>query len=237
MSEDITVQKLVAKLQTIKDGGFVKTHRPNDTGVGKTLEDLLEIPENNLQIPDVGTVELKSKRVDSNSMLTIATKAPQPKGANKALFDKAKYPDRYGNFVLHSTVYGSKPNPQSLQILVLKERLTADNKYKVDVYWPLTVLDDVLTSKSGKIVLVFAQTKGKPKTTEESFNYTEAYLLEGLSIKKLEQAVKTDKLKIDFRMGTYRSGKNKGKPHDHGTAFRINKRDFLELYDRYTKLI
>ena len=33
---------------------WVQTHRSGPTGVGKTLEDLLEIPENNLDEPDFG---------------------------------------------------------------------------------------------------------------------------------------------------------------------------------------
>ena len=35
---------------------------------------------------------------------------------------------------------------------------------------------------------------------------------------------------IDIRLGTYRTGKNTGKLHDHGTAFRIKKQDIYHLY-------
>jgi len=47
---------LITKLQAIKALGFVKTHRAHDTGIGKTLEDLLEIKENNLRLPDIGEI-------------------------------------------------------------------------------------------------------------------------------------------------------------------------------------
>ena len=58
-------------------------------------------------------------------------------------------------------------------------------------------------------------------------------------IKSIQDKIqsKKDKLKIDIRIGVYRTGKNKGKYHDHGTGFRINSRDFLEIFDRYKKLI
>ena len=56
----MNLNALVKKLHTIKDRGFVKTHRAYDTGIGKTMEDLLEIKENNLQLPDVGKIELKA---------------------------------------------------------------------------------------------------------------------------------------------------------------------------------
>ena len=102
----ITLRKLKEQLEKIKAMGFVKTHRAHDTGIGKTLEDLLGIKENNLRLPDVGDVELKAKRIDSGSMLTVATKSPEPKGINKVLFEKYKYLDKEGKYNLHSTVYG-----------------------------------------------------------------------------------------------------------------------------------
>ena len=232
-----TLKKLKEQLKEIEKMGFVKTHRGHDTGIGKTLEDLLGIKENNLKLPDVGKVELKAKRVDSSSMLTIATKSPEPKGVNKVLFDKYKYLDKVGEYSLHSTVCGSRKNPQSFRVVFVEERLVLKNKSKIEAYWPVSIFDDVLKVKSDKILLVFAETKGERKTKNEKFHFTEAYLLSKLNINKFKTAIESDKLKIDIRVGAYRSGKNKGKYHDHGTGFRINKRDFLHLFDNFTKVI
>ena len=44
----ITLRKLKEQLKKIKAMGFVKTHRTHDTGIGKTLKDLLHIKENNI---------------------------------------------------------------------------------------------------------------------------------------------------------------------------------------------
>lgn len=233
----ITLRKLKERLEKIKAMGFVKTHRAHDTGVGKTLEDLLGIKENNLCLPDVGEVELKAKRIDSGSMLTIATKSPEPKGVNKVLFEKYKYLDKEGKYNLHSTVYGSRKNRQSLNIVFWQDRLVLKNKANILVYWPVSIFNDVLKVKSDKILLVFAETKGERKTKNEKFHFVEAYLLSDLNINKFELAVKKNKLKIDIRIGVYRSGKNKGKYHDHGTGFRINKRDFLHLFDNFAQII
>lgn len=231
------IQELVKKLLSIKKMGFVKTHRANDTGIGKTLEDLLEIKENNLRLPDIGEVELKAKRIDSQSMLTLATKSPEPRGVNKILFEKYKYKDPEGYFNLHSTVSGSKLNPQGFKITLDKHKLILINKEGINCYWPISIFQDVLASKSNKILLVFAKTKGEPKTINESFHFTESYLLSDLNINKFKKAIATDKLKIDIRIGVYRSGKFKGKYHDHGTGFRIAKKDFLELFNHYKQLI
>jgi len=233
----ITLKKLKEQLEKIKALGFVKTHRAHDTGIGKTLEDLLGIKENNLQLPDVGDVELKAKRIDSVSMLTVATKSPEPNGINKILFEKYKYLDKEGNYNLHSTVCGSRENLQSFKIVFESKKLVLRNKFKIGAYWPISIFDDVLKAKSDKILLVFAETKGERKTKNEKFYFTEAYLLSNLNIKKFKSAVENDKLKIDIRIGVYRSGENKGKYHDHGTGFRINKRDFLHLFDNFTQII
>lgn len=232
----LTLEEVIQKLLAIKKVGFVKTHRPNNTGIGKTLEDLLDIQENNLRLPDIGDVELKAKRIDSGSMLTLATKSPEPKGVNRVLFESYKYKDSEGFYNLHSTVYGLRFNPQGFKIVLKDNKLVLENKNRIEAYWPISIFQDVLVSKSNKILLVFAETKGEPKTANEHFHFTEAYLLSGLNVNKFEKAIKSDKLKIDIRIGVYRTGKYKGKYHDHGTGFRINKRDFLELFDQYKQL-
>ena len=53
---NIPKEELLEKLKVIKDNGWVHTNRSkNDGAVGNTLEDLLEIPENNLAIA-TGTI-------------------------------------------------------------------------------------------------------------------------------------------------------------------------------------
>ncbi|OGZ07890.1 MAG: glycosyl hydrolase [Candidatus Lloydbacteria bacterium RIFCSPHIGHO2_02_FULL_50_13] len=233
----MNLKALVKKLLVIRAKGFIKTHRAHDTGIGKTMEDLLGIRENNLRLPDAGEIELKAKRIDSGSMLTVATKSPLPKGVNKILFEKYKYQDKEGKYSLHSTVCSSRKNRQGLRVAFTGEKLILKNPYNVKAYWPISIFDEVLKSKSNKILLIFAETRGERKTRAERFHYTEAYLLFGLNIKKFKNAIEKDSLKVDIRIGVYRSGKLKGRYHDHGTGFRIGKKDFLKIFDGYKKLM
>lgn len=230
-------EELVAKLIKIRDSGFVKSNRTSDTGIGKTLEDLLGIKENNIALPDVGEIEIKSQRIESDSMLTIATKAPKPRGVNKKLYDAYKYIGKDGVYCLHTTSYGSRPNNLSFQVIFENDTIILDNAKKIQAYWPLTIFDDVLKSKSGKILLAFAETSGERATKSEQFHFIEAYLLSGMDFNKFKSAITTDKLKVDTRIGTFKSGKLQGKYHDHGTGFRINKKDFLSLFTSYRRLI
>ncbi len=50
------------KIMQIKEMGYVPSHRKGPTGIGKTLEDLLDITENNIAGPDFQIYELKSCR-------------------------------------------------------------------------------------------------------------------------------------------------------------------------------
>ena len=60
------------RLLEIKNMGWVANRRPgNAGGVGNTLEDLLDVAENNLQLPDFGEWELKSQRATTSSLLTL----------------------------------------------------------------------------------------------------------------------------------------------------------------------
>lgn len=70
------------KLAEIKLMGWVKNKRPgNAGGVGNTLEDLLNVAENNLQLPDFGDWELKSQRAKTGSLLTLFHSEPLPRKA------------------------------------------------------------------------------------------------------------------------------------------------------------
>ena len=102
-----TLDDFISEYSKIKDKGWIRTHRAGPTGVGKTLEDLLGIQENNIDGPDFGEYELKSCRLNSNSMLTIFTKTPQPKGAINVLRETFGYASgAYNNDdkVLHTTL-------------------------------------------------------------------------------------------------------------------------------------
>ncbi len=80
--------ELVDDLKKIENQGFIKTHRGGNTGIGKTLEDLLGIEENNIAGPNGHQTELKSARKGSSNMFTLFTKSPMPEKVNTKLLQK-----------------------------------------------------------------------------------------------------------------------------------------------------
>ena len=102
---EMTIGELKVKLDDIKKLKFCPTHRLGDNGIGKTLEDLLEIKENNIPLCDIGKVaELKAYRKGATSMLTLFTLEPSPKGGDR---------DR---FLLDNFGYSKRDNKRSKEL-------------------------------------------------------------------------------------------------------------------------
>ena len=75
-----TKLELIAKLKEISAMGFVpNARRGNAGGIGNTLEDLLNIKENNLPIPNAAEWELKTQRINTSSLITLFHTEPSPR--------------------------------------------------------------------------------------------------------------------------------------------------------------
>jgi MvaI/BcnI restriction endonuclease family len=75
-----TKAELINKLQAIADQGWIPTARHgNHGGIGNTLEDLLEIKENNLPIPNAAEWELKTQRINTTALTTLLHSEPSPR--------------------------------------------------------------------------------------------------------------------------------------------------------------
>lgn len=79
MSQIYTKTQLIKRLQSIRSMGWIPNGRHGNVGgVGNTLEDLLEIEENNLPIPNSAEWELKCQRLGTTSLTTLFHMEPSP---------------------------------------------------------------------------------------------------------------------------------------------------------------
>ena len=69
----MTLADFVQRFNELKRRGWVRSLRSGPTGIGKTLEELLGIEENNIAVPDLGSIEPKAHRIHPNSMITLFT--------------------------------------------------------------------------------------------------------------------------------------------------------------------
>lgn len=236
----ITIEEFIEKFKQIKAMGWIKTHRAGTTGIGKTLEDLLGIKENNIQGPDFGKYELKSMRKHANSMLTLITKSPDvPEKANTQLRLKFGYSSgAYDNDekVLHSTLSAQRFTAISNTGHRLKVQCSDDKiniiseNNEIEATWLVDNLKDVMNKKlSDQFVFVRAESRGSGK--DEEFLFDEAYLLDGFNSDAIIKLINEGQIFVDLRIGQYHHGKNKGKTHDHGTGFRIFEKSHYLIFN------
>ena len=247
--------EFVEEITKIKNMGFVESRRSGDTGIGKTLEDLLGISENNIAGPDFDIYELKSGRKDSASMLTLFTKAPMPKGANNSLLETFGYEQRnkknrnqlhVTDYIdaqvhehvistrekeLHVTVDSKSVNSVGLKLEIKDNRVYISNAKNVIAYYDENTLKDAFEKKYKKLILVLASSK--KEGGKEWFWFNEAYLLEGFSFERFAGLVKAGVIKLDLRIGHYPDGR----PHDHGTGFRVLPKDRPKCFDKIVRII
>lgn len=234
-------QELVNLFKEIKERGWIETKRHGDQCLGNAFEDLIGKKEDNKSEADFYGIELKSHRTITKSMMSLFSKSPSyPKGVNTFLRNTyGVVEDSYGMKILNTTVSGLKENTHRgghsfkvvvnrqeeriyLQIKDLKTNKIEDN----EIYWSFNVLKTALEKKLKKIAILYGDEKDE--NGKHYVRYTKMILLEGLTLDTLLNCIENGELLIDIRIGVHVSGKNAGKTHDHGTAFRIHLETLLK---------
>jgi hypothetical protein len=233
-----TLEEFIQSFEQIRKLGWIKTHRSGPTGIGKTLEDLLGIPENNYDEPDFGNYELKSCRINSNSMLTLFTKTPMPKGAASHLREEFGYSsDAYDNDekVLHSTLSANRYVPiantgRSLIIVCSEEKISIVSEDNVEhAYWTRDELKKAFDKKY-KNTFIYAMANSRGSGSNEEFHFIEAYEMSGFDYYSFVDLLEQGRIYVDLRIGQYHGGVKHGQTHDHGTGFRIKEADQPALF-------
>lgn len=109
-----------------------------DTGIGRTVESVLGIPMNDLKTPDYRGIELKSKRIKSNTIGALFTNPPDW-NLSKCKSGR-EIADRYGyrrsgfeRNTLQVTVSALRPNAQGLGLVVnWKDEWLEMNHFSLD---------------------------------------------------------------------------------------------------------
>jgi len=243
----IDQKKIEREFRRIKNLGYIKSHRINNTGIGKTFEDYLGVDENNLKDPDFAGFEVKSQRQISKSYITLFTKSPSyPKGANAILKETFGKPDKKFTSikVLHTSIFGDRFNTYSdkygfkLNVNYQKERIDFIakllNKNQIidkNIYWSFDDLKRSINKKLKALFVVLAETK--IENGFEYFHYTEANVYLNIKFSKFLKAIESRSIMFDIRIGAYKTqGRpNFGKPHDHGSGFRIKRDNLQEIFE------
>ena len=233
---------IIDKFKKVKALGFISSHRESDTGIGKTFEDKVSVVENNHAEPDLAAFEIKTHREESNSYVTLFTKAPSfPKGANAYLNKNYGEPytepeKKVGLNKLHTSIYANDYNTfaDKLSFKLINDR--GQRIIRIGVYdlehnliddsvgYNYDVLEKTLKKKLHNLFYVSAETKNEGGTEYFYFNKAEIYTEP--SFDKFLDLLDEGKIRFDIRIGSYSNGKS----HDHGSGFRMVEHNIKELY-------
>ena len=246
-----SVREFIDRYLAVRELGWVRSHRSNNTGIGKTLEDLLMIEENNLDGADIGDVEIKSQRALASSKVTLFTKKPTgPEGANNILRDhygvqNPKHPElmqmhasmfNYWNQTYKKWGMRLQPNDDEERIYLEIKDLQTDKVEQFTCWYDYEVIRNIISKKMNILAFVSADSR-TGKDGKEEFRFTECKLFYGGTFERFLALLKNGKIQYDIRIGSYKThGKNYGKVHDHGSGFRIARGTLPDLFHGYEEI-
>lgn len=238
--------QIIERFLQVKALGFVRSNRCNNTGIGKTFEDYIGVIENNSDEPDLYGYEIKSHREEASSFITLFTKCPNfPRGANAYLKDRfgSPYADNPTLKKLHTSMFASKYNTlnDTYCFKLINDKLHGLIRIGVhNDHWELIdncvgytyeCLSNILNKKLKNLFYVSAERRFV--NGAEYFYFNRAEIYSNPTIDKFLSLLDDGLIMFDIRIGCYQSGTKYGKPHDHGSGFRIMESNLKLLYDEH----
>ena len=224
MAHNYDLTEFKEKFEKVKAIGFVKALRKGPTGVGHTLEQLLGMTENNIALPDLGEVELKGKRINSGSMITLFTfnrKAwkMKPLDAVKAYGSLDKNA-RLGLYYTLSPI----PNGAGLFLHVEPEAISVRHiAGQVVAEWQIEDLTRRFKQKIPAFVLASAISEERDGV--EWFRYTRAQIVYGTTPNILQEQIAAGNIVVDLRLHDQGT-----RARNHGTAFRVKEKNLSQIF-------
>lgn len=227
----LTLESFQKKFAQVRKKGWIASKRKGHTGVGQTLEYYLGMKENNIALPDLGTVELKAHRSGSSSMITLFTFNKEAWKINPLKAIK-KYGTRDSNGRL-GMYFTMSRTPNSVGLFLHIDRSTISVRHvsgEIVAEWQLEVLADRFVKKIPGLVLVsaFCEMRGNV----EWFKYERAQLLTGISPDIIRNQITAGNILVDLRLH------DKGtSARNHGTGFRATEDKLTSLFKNVSELM
>jgi hypothetical protein len=257
-----TKQELTAKLKEISAMGFVpNARRGNAGGIGNTLEDLLDIKENNLPIPNAVEWELKAQRLNSTSLTTLFHIEPSPRAIRfvpQILLPKygwthqeagKKYPQ--GEMSFRQTIHGQSRSDRGFMVIIEHKEhkiLISFNADSVDIRhkkWLESVKKHVgLAELNPQPYWGFDDLKHKAGTKLLNAFYVqaEAKKVRGKEYYHYTKVMMLQKFNFEGFLKALEEGKilvdfDARTGHNHGTKFRMRQNALPMLYEKQTIIL
>jgi hypothetical protein len=197
--KQLSLETFKTRFAKVKEKDWVKSKRKGPTGIGYTLEHLLGIQENNIALPDLGTVELKAHRTGSSSLITLFTFNRKAWKMNPlAAIKKYGTRDDNGRLGMYFTM-ARTPNSVGLFLFVDKTTISVRHvSGEIVAEWQLEQLAEQFMQKMPGLVLVSAFSEMRGDT--EWFKYDRAQMLTGVTPSIIKNQFLSDHVQCDIRM-------------------------------------
>ena len=238
------IEKLKEEFKKIKKKGWIESVEEGTGSIGFTFERQLGKEKENFEIPDYLGIELKVHKRISKTYTTLFNATPD----GTYLFEIKRlqtlygYPDSVLRYckVLYGTVDAvsiqklGRHYAYQLEVNYQDEKVYLciyDGDILIDktTYWTFSLLKEKLERKVS--YLAFIRADQKVIKDKKYFRY---FTMEIYHLKSFEiflKAIEKGYIVVTFTIGVFREGKRKGEIHDHGTAFRIDHKNFRKIFD------
>lgn len=205
--------ELLNKLKLIANAGYVKSVVNSDTGIGRTIEQLLGIEMNSSKSPDYKGIELKSFRASRNNRKGLFGKTPDWElskfKSRVEILDAFGYWEK-GVFRLYNTIRGTGRNAQGLILKIEnKKDWLVENSDRPEIgdflVWKLETLRKELLKKHKETFWIKADSK--IEDNNEYFHFKEVEHTKNPMIDKFEILVETGAITLDYPIKRMPDGK------------------------------
>ena len=226
--------------------GWIKSKRKGPGGIGYTFETLLGKEEDDFQIPDYKSIEIKAMRFKSRRVLHLFTLTPDGDFLFpiKRLLGKIGYPSKINpscnifranisaceySMIGWSRRVRLEVNYEAKKIELLAFKSNGE-KIDVDISWSFELLEKTLDTKLKNLAIIMAD--HKMVNGEEYFQYMRIIFYKLREFDKFISSIEKGVITISFNIDVFKSGNRIGQIHDHGTCFCINVKNIDDLYKK-----
>lgn len=219
----MNLEKFEKKFQDLKSKGYVRSLRRGPTGIGYTFETMMGVDENNLALPDIDGIEIKTHRDNAKTMITLFTFNRKVWKVNPLdAIRKYGSRDKNGRLGLYYTM-SLTPNSAGLFLHITEKEMSVQHiSGEIIAVWQLESLAERFIQKIPALLFVSAHTEERGGI--EYFHFYRAQLMKGTSPDLLAELFKTGNLLVDLRM------------HDRGTSARNHGTGFRTYEDKLPSL-
>lgn len=244
---DNSICSLIERFDNIsRKGWFIK--RTNDDGeAGSKFESLLGKSNDNFQIPDFDGIEIKTKKINSyDKYITLFNAVPY--GKDFFEIDRLKreygYPDSdlKNCNVLNGDIFCKKKNRIGAKFYFQSQIDNKNKKINLLIYnrygniidsntfWPFEIIKERLYCKLKYLAII--KVKTKKENHQQYYKYENIEIFKLKNFEKFLEAIQYDYIRIQLKIGVFKSGKRIGQTHDRGTGFQINENYINYLYTK-----